>query len=449
MSDWREDLRKLLAPGRLSTRPADLDAAAADESTLPGRRPDAVVWPESTEEVATVVRFACARGIPVTPRGAGTSLEGNPIPLEGGIVVDFARMRSILELEPGDLTVRVEPGVVYAELNAALRHHGLFFPPHPGGSADTATVGGMLANNASGIYALGYGATRDYVRAVTVVVGTGEVVRLGSPCRKTSSGYHLVGLLVGSEGTLGLVTEITLALAPLPRSRKQAAFVFADEQKATAALSEMLRYGLDLAAAEFLDRRSVRALGSFLGKPFPQAALLLLELHGIPALVEETASSAESLAAEHGGEAAEGPESLWAAREHVTRAIQATRPGGRMVRADLALPVSRVPEMVERAYALAQETGLELFAFGHLGLGIVHLLAPLGPGDSREGAERLKDRLVEEALSRRGSVSGEHGLGFGNRKYAAREHGPSLALMRAIKSVFDPKGILNPGKLWE
>src|SRR5882724_5901740 len=211
-SPWLDELAGVIARDRISTRVADLDAASRDESSMTPVRPEVVAWPLSTEETSAIVGVAARHDVAVTARGAGTSLEGNPIPVGGGIVVDFSRMTRVIEVRPADLLVRVEPGVVYDRLNDELRAHGLFFPPSPGGSADSATIGGMVANDASGIYSVKYGGTRDSVLAATVVLGDGRVLRLGSDCRKTSSGYHLIGLVVGAEGTLGLVTEITLRL---------------------------------------------------------------------------------------------------------------------------------------------------------------------------------------------------------------------------------------------
>src|SRR6266508_5978270 len=211
-----DDLTRFLSPERISVKPADLELAAHDESSCPSSLPDVVVWPLTTDEVSRVVRYAYARDIPLTARGAGSSLEGNPIPVRGGIVLDLSRMDAILAVHAEDLQVTVQPGIVYNHLNEQLKPYGLFFPPSPGGSSYVATVGGMVANNASGIYSVKYGGTRDHVRAATVVTGTGEILHLGNRCRKSASGYHLLGLLVGSEGTLAIATELTLALAGLP-----------------------------------------------------------------------------------------------------------------------------------------------------------------------------------------------------------------------------------------
>src|SRR6266446_6817964 len=269
-----------LLPERCSTRPGDLESAARDASSLPGARPDAVVWPLSTDDVVAVVKLAAAHAIPLTARGAGSSLEGNPIPVRGGIVLDVSRMAEVVAIRPEDLQVDVQPGVVYAALNRQLRPHGLFFPPSPGGSAEVATIGGMVANNASGIYSVKYGGTRDHVRAATVVTGTGELLRLGNRCRKSASGYHLLGLLVGSEVTLAIATELTLALAGRPAARRQGGFRFADATAAARATAELIRFGIDVAAVEFLDDRTIAALNRFGAFDLVEAPALLLEVHG-------------------------------------------------------------------------------------------------------------------------------------------------------------------------
>src|SRR5215470_1423959 len=238
---------------RLSTKVADLDVASHDASSEPAHRPDAVVWALRTDDVVEIVRACAAARVPLTPRAAGSSLEGNPIPVRGGVVLDCSRMTRVIAVRDADLQVDVEPGVVYAELNRRLRAHGLFFPPSPGGSAEVATIGGMVANNASGIYSVKYGGTRDHVRSAYVVTGTGEGHRFGDRARKSSSGYHLLGLMIGSEGTLGVMTQLTLALAGLPAVRRRGGFAFPDAPAAARATAEMIRYGIDVAAVEFLD----------------------------------------------------------------------------------------------------------------------------------------------------------------------------------------------------
>jgi D-lactate dehydrogenase (cytochrome) len=447
------DLLAILPADRVSSLLADLEAASRDESSLPPVRPEAVAWPLSTEEVAAVVGWAGSRGVPVTPRGAGTSLEGNPIPTHGGLVLDLSRMNRVIEVRPADLSVRVEPGVVFDDLNHQLRAHGLFFPPSPGGSADSATIGGMLANNASGIYSVKYGATRDSVLAATAVLGSGEIVRLGNACRKSSSGYHLIGLLVGSEGTLGIATEVTLRLCGLPASRCRIAVQFSGERAAADAIAAMMAYGVDLAAVEFLDARTIHALNRFRAFGLEERPTLFLETHGSQRNAEESAAAAREVCREHGGIEIElpGGQSPWEIRHHVTRSIRAMDPEASIVRTDLAFPISRLPEVVEESHALGEQAHVRLYAFGHAGLGILHVLITENPADPGrwQAALDVKDRVIRFVLERGGSVSGEHGLGLGNRSYARLEHGAAIDLMKAVKNVFDPHGILNPGKIWE
>ena len=434
---------------RCSTRAADLDAAAHDASSEPAHRPDAVVWPLATDEVVEVVRACGDARVPLTPRGAGSSLEGNPIPVRGGVVLDCSRMTRVVAVRGADLQVDVEPGVVYAELNRRLRPHGLFFPPSPGGSADWATVGGMVANNASGIYSVKYGGTRDHVRAATVVTGTGDVLRLGNRCRKSASGYHLLGLLVGSEGTLAIATELTLALAGLPAARRQGGFRFPDATAAARATAELIRFGIDVAAVEFLDARTVSALDRFGGFGLVVAPSLLIEVHGSAAGVAESWGAADEVLTGAGGERIElpGGRDVWSIREVATRAVETGRPGAATVRADLAIPIGALPSLVARCEAVAREHDLDVHLFGHAGIGILHALV-LADDAQRAAAEAARDVLVEAALALGGSCSGEHGMGLGNRRYAAREHGAALALMQGVKALFDPDGILNPGKIW-
>jgi D-lactate dehydrogenase (cytochrome) len=450
---WIEELATTLPADRLSTRRADLDAASHDESSLAPARPDAVAWPLSTEEVSRIVETLARHRVPVTPRGAGTSLEGNPIPLRGGLVVDFSRMARIVEVRAADLTVRVEPGVVYDTLNESLRSQGLFFPPSPGGSADVATIGGMLANDASGIYSVKYGGTRASVLAAKAVLGDGRVVRLGSDCRKTSSGYHLIGLMVGSEGTLGLVTEITLRLHGIPAARRQIALTFAGERQAADAIAAMMAYGIDLAAVELIDRRTIAALNLFRGYRLEESPTLFLEAHGSEASADEAARSALEVCAEHGAREIhlDSGQNPWEVRHWTTRSIRATHPQTEIVRTDLAVPISRLPEVVEESYRRGDEAGLALYVFGHAGLGILHVLIAESPVNSVrwQAALATKDAILRFVLALGGTVSGEHGLGLGNRCYAVLEHGGAVELMREIKRVFDPHGILNPGKIWE
>jgi D-lactate dehydrogenase (cytochrome) len=361
-------------------------------------------------------------------------------------------MNAILAVHSEDLQVTVQPGIVYNQLNDQLKPYGLFFPPSPGGSSDVATIGGMAANNASGIYSVKYGGTRDHVKAATVVTGTGETLHLGTRCRKTSSGYHLLGLLVGSEGTLAIATELTLSLVGLPQGRKQGAFTFPAEKAAVTAIAEMMRYGVDLAAVEFLDRRSVAALNRFQGFGLDEKPSLFLEVHGSPSSVDEVFNIARTLCEEHEGTliVLPGERNPWEVRHFTTRAIQALNPKAKTIRTDMGFPISRLPEVVEQSYAIAERHRVVLHTFGHAGLGILHALLREEPTDAERwtAANQAKDEIVSFVLAVGGTASGEHGIGLGSRKYVQQEHGATLELMKGIKQLFDPKGILNPGKIW-
>ena len=447
-----DDLTALLSSEQVSTRPTDLELASHDESACPPTFPEVVVWPQTTEDVRRVVRYAYEQALALTARGAGSSLEGNPIPVRGGIVADLSRMDRVVEVHAEDLQVTVQPGMVYNDLNDQLKAYGLFFPPSPGGSSDVATIGGMVANNASGIYSVKYGGTRDHVKAATVVTGTGEVLELGTRSRKTSSGYHLLGLLVGSEGTLGIATELTLSLVGLPQGRQQGAFTFPSEKAAVTAIASMMRYGVDLAAVEFLDHRSVAALNRFQDFGLTERPSLFLEVHGSKSAVEEVFDTAQSLCEEQRGEriVLPGGRDPWEIRHFTTRAIQALNPHAKTIRTDMGFPISRLPEVIDQSYAIAEQHGTILHTFGHAGLGILHALLREDPADEQRWAtaNRAKDEIVAFVLSIGGTASGEHGIGLGSQKYVAQEHGAALEFMKGIKHVFDPKGILNPGKIW-
>ncbi len=447
-----DDLIALLSSEQVSTRPADLELASHDESACPPTFPDVVVWPQTTEDVRRVVRYAYEQVLALTARGAGSSLEGNPIPVRGGIVADLSRMDRVVTVHAEDLQVTVQPGIVYNDLNDQLKASGLFFPPSPGGSSDVATIGGMVANNASGIYSVKYGGTRAHVKAATVVTGTGEVLELGTRSRKTSSGYHLLGLLVGSEGTLGIATELTLSLVGLPQGRQQGAFTFPSEKAAVTAIASMMRYGVDLAAVEFLDQRSIAALNRFQDFGLTERPSLFLEVHGSESAVEEVFDTAQSLCEEQRGEriVLPGGRNPWEIRHFTTRAVQALNPHARTIRTDMGFPVSCLPEVIDRSYAIAERHGTVLHTFGHAGLGILHALLREDPADEQRWAiaNRAKDEIVAFVLSIGGTASGEHGIGLGSQKYVTQEHGAALELMKGIKHVFDPKGILNPGKIW-
>lgn len=394
-----------------------------------------------------VVRWAATRGVAITPRGAGTSLEGNSIPVRGGLVLDLSRMTRVIEVNSEEAWVRVEPGIVYANLNHHLRDTGLFFPPSPGGSSDSATIGGMVNTNASGIYSVRYGATRDSVRGLVLVDGLGRVHRLGRSAPKSSSGLDLARLVVGSEGTLGVVAEVTLALTPRPEASRKVAFRFGEDREAAHAILALKQAVPELAAVEFLDRASIEAVNRFRKYDVPPAPSLFIELQGPADSLARAGEAAARLCTGAGGLPIDlGNVDPWEYRHHVTRAIRAGCGGVFIMRNDVGIPVSRLPELLALCRRLEEEIRCPLFAFGHAGLGVLHVLIPAAGREALRKARRANDRIIEYALTLGGTVSAEHGVGLGNRRFILREHGSSLALMRRIKRVFDPKGILNPGK---
>ncbi len=448
-----EELSQFLPEDQYSVRDDDLDVASGDESTLDRVRPLAVVWAQNSDEIQKIVQACVRTTTPITSRGAGSALEGSTIPSADGIVLDLSRMTRIIELWPDDLQVRVEPGLVFDDLNNHLKADGLFFPPSPGGSGDIATIGGMVATNASGIYSVKYGGTRDYVLAVELVTGTGEIMTLGNRAIKRSSGYDLAHLVVGSEGTLGVIASITLQLAGLPEGRSQSAYCFDDDVKAAQAVSEMARYGLDLAAVEFLDQALVKALNALKDFGLEESPTLFLEFHGPLAAIEATAELAASICQELGGrplQLAEG-QKPWEIRHFATEAVKHLQPGHAIVRNDVAFPISKLPEMVAFCHELGAEYDLTTHAFGHVGLGLLHalILAKRDDAHQWQSAHEMSDRIIKKTLQLGGTISGEHGIGLGHKDLFDLEHGPSVALMQGIKHVFDPHDIMNPGKVFD
>lgn len=446
-------LRDLLPPDQVSTQADQLQVVSHDESSEPGVIPLAAVWALNTEQIGLVVRACIDAGTPITTRGAGSALEGSTVPLANGIVLDVSRMTEIINFWPDDLQVEIEPGIIYDHLNEKLKSEGLFFPPSPGGSGDIATVGGMVSTNASGIYSVKYGGTREYVLALEMVTGEGNVVRLGNRAIKRSSGYNLVDLVAGSEGTLGIISKITLKLAGLPEGRKQTAYVFKSDVQAARAVSEMRRYGLDIAALEFLDRQLTVALNKLKGYGLAEQPMLFLEFHGPEAVLESNSELADSICIESEGKPLTLAEGLrpWEIRHWATDAIKHFRPGLSIMRNDIAFPISRLPEMVEYCHALGDENKVPMFTFGHVGMGLLHALMLADPNDRTQWqrARQINNRIIEKTIELGGTISGEHGIGLGHKDLFEKEHGPAVDLMRRIKRQLDPHNILNPGKIFD
>jgi FAD/FMN-containing dehydrogenase len=443
-----EALASALGPERVSVEPRDLAAASRDESDLPPVAPACVCRPASAADVAAVVRVAFDNRVPVTARGGGSSLEGSSIPAPGAIVVDFAAMDRVIEVSTEDRLAVVQPGVVFDRLNASLRPTGLFFPPSPGGSGDVATIGGMVSTDASGLYALRYGGTRRWVLGLEVVTGRGEVLRLGGRVPKSSSGYGLRDLVVGSEGTLALVTEVTLGIAPVPAASARVALAFDDLAGACETAAEAAAFVPELAAVELVDRDTLDALRRLPGfGDVPACHALFAETHGRPGECEAGLDAVRAVARERGGREVAAGADPWDLRHRVTRTVRESAGTAGVARTDCAVPLTRLAAFVAEVSSAA--AGRRTHVFGHVGLGIVHCLMPLGgpAAWTREDACAMKARLAALAVAMGGVVSGEHGIGLAMRG-ALRDAGPAqVELMRAVKAAFDPAGILNPDKI--
>ncbi len=450
-----EFIRSTVGSERISTGESILDLHAKDESFHQRRRPDVVVWPLNIEEVSAILRLANEKRIPVTPWGAGTSLEGNPIPVEGGIVLDLQQMNHILELRTEDLQVRVEAGVIYKELNQSLSRYGLFFPPDPGASA---TIGGMVGNNASGIRTIKYGSTKDFVLNMEVVLPSGEVIRVGTHAVKSSSGYDLCRLFVGSEGTIGVVTEVTLRLIGLPAEFMAAVAQFDPIREATDTVSQIMRSGLSPAALELLDAPTVQVVNRFKKLSLEERPTLFIEFHGASAaglkeeleMVKEICGENRSLRFD-AGIGREERNRLWEARYGVRESIKVNNPGFQPLVIDTAVPISKYSDMVEWGRKVVEKKGLKGYAFGHAGSGNLHMEI-LGIPEEKTQWQKVKEaeeEIVHFALECGGTATGEHGIGIGKKKFMKKEHGESLALMKQIKKLLDPNDIMNPGKIFD
>jgi D-lactate dehydrogenase (cytochrome) len=424
-----------------------------DESSLPPASPDAVVFVQSTEEVAETMALCREFRTPVIPYGTGTSLEGHLLAIQGGISIDLSGMNHVLAVRPGDLDATVEAGVTRKQLNAALKDTGLFFPIDPGADA---SLGGMAATRASGTNAVRYGTMRENVLGMTVVLAGGRVIRTGSRARKSSAGYDLTRLLIGSEGTLGIITELTVRLYPVPEAISCAIGAFPTIADAVNTVIRTIQLGIPVARIELLDSLALKAINRYSKTSLHEAPTLFFEFHGSPAGVEEQVRAVRDIAAELGGldfQWATRPEDrskLWQARHDAYYACLGLRPGARSLTTDVCVPISRLADCIGETLTDLAESGLTAPLVGHVGDGNFHLLLLADPGDSAEieRAKQFSNRLVERAIKMEGTCSGEHGVGLGKRKYMTLEHGEgALDTMRAIKRALDPDNLLNPGKI--
>ncbi len=437
---------------RITRSKSDRDLHGQSESHFSLTPPDAVAYPETTEEVAALVRICAEHGCPVIGWGAGTSLEGHGLAIRGGISVDFSRMNRVLEVSPEDMDARVQPGVTREALNTELRATGLFFPVDPGANA---SLGGMAATRASGTTAVRYGTMRDNVLGLEVVLADGRIIRTGTRARKSSAGYDLTALFVGSEGTLGLITELTLRLRGQPQATSAAVCAFETMEGAVAAVIETIQSGVPMARIEFVDAATALAVNGYSGADFPALPHLLVEFHGTEAGVAEQAGTFGAIAAEHCGRGfgwarqAEDRNRLWKMRHDAYLAILASRPGARAIVTDVCVPISRLAEAVAETQADIDASPIPGPILGHVGDGNFHAILLMDTENPKEveAAEALSARMAERALRLGGTVTGEHGVGMGKLGYMEAEHGGGWDVMGAIKAALDPEGIMNPGKI--
>ena len=440
--------------GERATRaPGIIEGHGRSEAYHAVRVPDVVVFPTSTNEVQRIVGLCGQVGMPIVPFGAGTSLEGNAASVVGGVCLDMSRMDRVVAVNAANMDVRVEPGITRKRLNAELRDTGLFFPIDPGADA---SIGGMSSTRASGTMAVRYGTMKDNVLSLEVVLASGRVIRTATRARKSAAGYDLTRLFVGAEGTLGIITEVTLKLHPQPEAISSAVCAFPDLGSAVGTAIAVIQSGIPVARIELLDAVMMRGVNAHAKLGYRELPTLFFEFHGSPAGVAEQAERAQAIAAENGGlgfEWATTPEErsrLWHARDNTLYAGKALRPGSSAMITDVCVPISRLAECLDETCRDIAACGLTAPIVGHVGDGNFHLLILLDPGDAEQlaRATAFHERLVGRAIALEGTCTGEHGIGTGKMSYLERELGEAVDAMRAVKLALDPDGILNPGKIF-
>ena len=437
---------------RITEDPSSRNDHGFGFSYHPVTPPDLVAYPESIEEIAEIVRVCSRYRVPIIPYGAGTSVEGHILAVRGGLCLDLSRMNRIVEFNPADMYITVQPGVTRNQIDAYLKDSGFFFPIGPGANA---TLGGMAATRASGTNAVRYGTMKDNVLALKVVLPDGQVIKTGSKAKKSSAGYNLTQLFVGSEGTLGVIAELTLKLHPYPESVEAAVCPFPSVEAAVNTAINTIQRGIPIARIELLDAEMMKAINLYSGVHYRESPTLFLEFHGSATEVQAQIQKVRKLSALFGGEDFQWATSdaerdkLWRIRTDAAPSAIAYRPGAQLLSTDVCVPISRLARCIAETRADIEATGLVAPLLGHVGDGNFHLTVLIDPDDpaEMEKTRAFNERLIRRALDLEGTCTGEHGIGVGKLPYMELEHGPALEVMRAIKQAIDPEGVMNPGKL--
>ena len=446
------DVLRQIVGDRVTTAAAIREQHGKDESFHACAPPDVVVFAQTTDEISRIVMACAARDVPVIPFGTGTSLEGHVAALHGGVSIDVSQMNEILAVNAEDLTCQVQPGVRRKQLNEHLRDTGLFFPIDPGADA---SLGGMTATRASGTNAVRYGTMRENVMSLEVVMADGRIIRTARRSKKSSAGYDLTRLFVGSEGTLGVITEVTLKLFGIPEAISAAVCSFGDMESAVNTVILTIQSGIPIARIELLDAVQMDACNKYSDLNYPVAPTLFFEFHGTENSVAEQVKQVQNIAGELGGtdfswaRKAEDRSKLWQARHDAYYAALALRPGCKGIATDVCVPISRLAECILETQVDIRDSGLIAPIVGHVGDGNFHLVLCVDPDDADEmvRAEDLNERMVMRALAMDGTCTGEHGVGYGKIGFLEAEHGEALSVMRDLKHALDPKNIMNPGKI--
>ncbi len=437
---------------QITTSLSELRLHGQSESHFRNMPPDAVAFPKSTDDVQRIVSICADHDCPVIGWGVGTSLEAQTSAVRGGVTVDFRDMNALLEISQEDMFARVQPGISREALNHELRATGLMFPVDPGANA---TLGGMASTRASGTTAVRYGTMRDNVMGLEAVTADGKAIRTGSLARKSSAGYDLTGLFVGAEGTLGLITELTVRLHGQPEATSAGICAFQNMTDAVDAVTTTIQTGIQMARIEFVDAATALAFNAYSGSEMPNLPHLMVEFHGSPTAVAEQSQMFGDIVKDHGGSEfewaieAEDRKKLWAMRHNGYYAILASRPGARAIVTDVCVPISKLAQAVDETRADIEGSLIPGPILGHVGDGNFHAILLIDPENAKEkqAALDLSSRMAERAIALGGTITGEHGVGIGKLDYMTAEHGDAWALMTQIKKALDPQNIMNPGKL--